>query len=238
MKLKKMMAVTLATTMLMSASMTVCAADDSGGSGGSGNSGSCIKPVVTTTEIADEAASEEENVASAEVIQMVDTSKLLSASAKVNVGGRSVATTVAGAYLAAKVNGVAIVTPEAELAAKLNLKPGQKAYVMVYDFDQKKSNLAMNSISMAAEALGADFVAAINVNLGAKENGKFVTLADGSVKMTVGIPKTAVDASKTYAVIGVQPGGAITYYEDLDADASTVTFDVKAGLGAYAIVVK
>ena len=56
--------------------------------------------------------------------------------------------------------------------------------------------------------------------------------------MAVGIPKTALDVNKTYSVIGVQSGGAITYYEDLDNDPQAVTFNVKAGLGAYAIVAK
>lgn len=229
MKLKKIMVTVLATTMLMSVSLTAFAADGSGGSGGSGE---CTLPTTTTT------TTEKQETAVVVTVPVIDATKVLSEAAKIKVGGKEVQTTVAGVYLANKVAGIAITTPVKELSEKLNLKDGQKAYVVAYDFDQKKSYNAMKSLSMAAEVLGADFVEAINVNLGAMQNGKFIKLEDGSVQMAVGIPKTALDVNKTYSVIGVQSGGAITYYEDLDNDPQTVTFNVKAGLGAYAIVAK
>ena len=92
------------------------------------------------------------------------------------------------------------------------------------------------SVNAAAESIGAAFVAAINVDLGAKENGKFVSLKDGSIAMVVGIPK--VDVTKTYSMVCVQPGGVVTILEDQDANPKTVTFAVQAGLGTYAIVAK
>lgn len=242
MKAKRVIAVIAAATMMMSSSMAVCAAD---GSGGSGETTTATVTSTTSSAAEEESVASGENAAAevsvetAEVVASVfDESKLISASGKISVGGKNITTSVAGAYLATKVNGVAITTSETQLAGKLNLSAGQTPYVMVYDFDQKKSNLAMDSFNIAAEVMGANFVEAININLGAKQNGKFITLSDGSVQMVVGIPKTAIDSNKTYFVVGVQPGGAITYYEDVDTDPNTVTFEVPAGLGAYAIMAK
>jgi hypothetical protein len=219
------MTAVLATAMVLSASLPVCAAD---GSGGTESSTATITSSTTSTSTSN---------AYSEILS-VDETKVVASNAAITVAGKNVTTTVAGAYLTNKVNGVAVVTPAAELAENLNLAAGQKAYVMVYDFDQKKSNLAMNSINGAAQALGAEFITAINVNLGAMQNGKFVKLADGSVNMVVGLPKTAIDPTKTYSVACVQPGGAVTIYQDLDNDPQTLTFNVKAGLGAYAILAK
>ena len=231
MKIKRMMAVVLAAAMAMSTALTVCAADGSGGSGGSGGtSGAGCSTVTSSTS---SSTSNDDSAAPS-----VDITKILSANTVITVGGKNVVTTVAGAYLAEKVNGVAGITPAPELAGTLNLAVGQKAYIMAYDFEQKKSHLAMDSINGAAKALGANFITAINVNLGAMQNGKFVTLTDGSVEVVVGLPKTAIDSTKTYYVACVQPGGVVTLYEDLDEDLQTLTFEVKAGLGAYAILSK
>ena len=52
--------------------------------------------------------------------------------------------------------------------------------------------------------------------------------------MAVGLPKGA-DTTKTYSIICVQPGGVVTMLEDIDTNPKTVTFDVKAGLGTYAL---
>lgn len=237
MKRKKFLAVVLAAVMTMSTAMTVCAADGSGGSDSNVSSSTSSKKTTTTTVITEESDTGS-GVADSSITSSIDMSRVVSASTVVLIGGQRIQTTVAGAYLVDKLNGVAVVTPVAELAAKLNLASGQTAYVMAFDLDQKKSSLAMNSIQMAAEALGADFVAAINVNLGAKQNGKLITLSNGSVNMVVGLPKTAVDPAKTYSVVCVMPGGAVTYYNDLDADPQTVTFEVNAGVGAYAILAK
>lgn len=237
MKRKKFLAVVLAAVMTMSTAMTVCAADGSGGSDSNVSTSTSHKKTTTTTTTGEESDTGS-GVSDESAVSFVDMSKVVSASTAVLVGGQRIQTTVAGAYLVDKLNGVAVITPAAELAANLNLAPGQTAYIMAFDLDQKKSSLAMSSIQMAAEALGADFVAAINVNLGAKQNGKMVSLSDGSVHMMVGLPKTAVDPAKTYSVVRVMPGGSITYYNDLDTNPQTVTFEVSAGTGAYAVLAK
>lgn len=235
MKRRKFMAVVLAAVMTMSTAMTVCAADGSGGSDSNTSSSSSHKTTTTTTAEQGDTGS---GVSDESAISSIDMSRVVSASTAVLVGGQRIQTTVAGAYLINKLNGAAVITPAAEVAANLKLTAGQTAYIMAFDLDQKKSSLAMGSIQMAAEALGADFVAAVNINLAAKQGGRIVALSDGSVNMVVGLPKTAVDPAKTYSIVRVMPGGSVTYYNDLDTNPQTVTFEVGAGIGAYAILAK
>ena len=213
MKMKRILAVVLAATMVMASALTASATTTStSGAGSCGSSSS---------------SSESATVAPAEV---------KAANVAVKVAGLDVKTTIAGGYAAKTVEGVAVTTPMADVKVQLGLKAGQTPYVIVYDTDAKKSHLAMDCVNAAAESIGAAFVAAINVDLGAKENGKFVSLKDGSIAMVVGIPN--VDVTKTYSMVCVQPGGVITILDDLDANPKTVTFEVKAGLGTYAIVAK
>ncbi len=213
MKMKKILAATLAATMVMASALTVCATTTSGGSGASSTSTSTSTSTPTYAEQA-----------------------TVSADATIKVGGVEVKTSVAGVYGAQKVEGVAIAADLATVTANLGLKAGQTPYVIIYDTDAKKSHRAMDSINAAASALGAEFVTALNVDLGAREKGKFVSLADGTIAMVVGVP--SVDETKTYSLVCVQPGGAITILEDQDTNPKTVTFEVKAGLGTYAIVAK
>lgn len=206
MKIKKILAATLAATMVMASALTVCAA---------------------TTQSGGESYAPQTQAEKATV----------SANATVKVGGVEVKTSVAGVYAAEKVQGCAVKTDLATVKANLGLKLGQNPKIVIYDTDPKKSEKAMACVSAAAEAAGASVVATLNVDLGAVEKGKWVTLTDGSVAMGVGLPKGA-DTTKTYVVICVQPGGETTILEDLDTDPKTVTFNVKAGLGTYALAAK
>ena len=53
--------------------------------------------------------------------------------------------------------------------------------------------------------------------------------------MVVGLPK-GVDTTKSISIICVRPGGKTTILEDTDTNPKTVTFELQAGLGTYAIV--
>lgn len=165
------------------------------------------------------------------------TVKTYSASAPIMVAGTQVKTTVAGAFDIKEAQGAAVVTPLSEVKASLGLTGTQAPYVMAFDTDAKKSNLAMGCVNATAEALGGEVVTSLNVTLGAKENGKIVSLANGSAGMAVGLPKKA-DQSKTYSVVCVQPGGVISILEDQDNSPATVTFEIKAGIGTYGIIAK
>ena len=207
MKLKKVLAATLAATMVMSSAMTVSASYyDSSSSSSSSESGSS-------------AAAED----------------VVTADAPIEVAGVAIKTTVAGAYAAKSVRGTAVITPLAQVKASLGLKDGQVPAITIYDTDPLKSPKALACINAAADALGAEVLTTLSVDLGAKENGKWVTLSNGSVALTAGLPKNA-DLTKVYSAVCVQPGGIVTVFEDQDTDPATVTFEVKAGIGAYAIV--
>lgn len=209
MKMKRILAAALAATMVMASALTASAATTTV-SGGSGSS------APSPAQIYLEKASVKADVA-------------------MSVGGLKVKTSVAGIYAAYSVEGCAILSELADVKAALALKAGQTPKVVIYDTDMKNSVHAMASVNAAASALGASVVTAINVDLGAMQNNKWVELKDGAIVMMIGLPKTA-DLTKTYAVVCVQPGGAITIFEDADTNPATVTFPVNAGLGTYAIV--
>ncbi|MCM1048758.1 MAG: hypothetical protein NC433_10055 [Clostridiales bacterium] len=217
--MKRIMAVTAAATMLMSATLMVCAVSDN-------DVASSSAPVRSTPS---------EPVKSPTQIRVEEATK--GTNANIEVAGKEVKTSVAGVYDVATVQGAAVTVSTEEVKASLGLSEGQQPTIFVYDVDAKKSVNAMASINAAAEAMGTDVVACIQVELGAKESGKWVDLEDGSVALMTGLPKKA-DPSLTYSVVCVQAGGAITVLEDLDTDPNTVTFAVNAGLGAYAIVAK
>lgn len=238
---KRLLAATLAATMMMASALTAAAA--SGGSSGTGSSSSSNKETTETTETVETvdsvASRAEAEAAAVEAVatSVAETLQVRSADAKMTVGGSSVQTTVAGAYAAKSVQGLAVTTPVADVKANLGLTGKQTPYIMAFDTNPKKSNLAMDCVDATAEALGGTTVATINVDLAAKENGKLVTLSTGSVGMVVGLPKDA-DTTKTYSIACVQPGGVVTILEDTDASPATVTFEVKAGLGTYGIIAK
>lgn len=214
MKMKKTIAAILAATMVMSTGITVCAA----------GSGSAAPIGVEKTE--GSSGSSTTTAASA----------AKSSGAEISVAGSNVKTSVSGVYAAEKVQGVAVMNSLAEVRSKLNLSGSQTPYVMIFDTDTKKSSKAMDSINAAVTALGGGEIAAtLNINLGAKEKGRFVSLSDGSVGMVVGLPK-GVDTTKSISIICVRPGGKTTILEDTDTNPKTVTFELQAGLGTYAIV--
>lgn len=164
--MKKVLAATLAATMVMASAMTVCATTQSAGSG----------------------SETQESTALATYAE----AKSQAAGAAIKVGGVAVQTSIAGVYAAETVNGVAVTTPAADVTAALGLTNGQKPAIIIYDTDQKKSSAAMVSVNAAIEALGGgELTAVLNVDLGAKQNGKWVTLSNGSVAMKAGLPKTA-----------------------------------------------
>lgn len=205
--IKKMLAATLTATMIMASAIT--AAASSGSSGGS-----------------DEA----------EVVETYASKHSQEAGAAITVGGKEVKTSIEGVYAAYSVQGTAITTSIDAVKATLGLTGSEKPVIIIYDTDVKKSTKAMACVNAAVEAIGGELTATLNIDLGAKDDsGKWVTLSDGSVAMAAGLPKGA-DTSKTYSVVCVQKGGVVTVLEDKDTNPETVTFEVKAGLGTYAIV--
>ncbi|MCM1217591.1 MAG: hypothetical protein NC548_24130 [Lachnospiraceae bacterium] len=227
--IKRVLVASLVATMVFGSVFTVSAT--SGGTNASSGKEESKKEetpapaVVESAEVFTSTPAMQENVVS------------VSAGGAVSVGGASVRSTIAGATIVKSLQGVAVKTPLADVKASLGLTGSQTPYVVAYDTSAKKSPLAMQCVDAAISAAGGSFVSAINVDLCAKDNGKIVTLANGSAAMAAGLPKTA-DQSKTYYVVCVQPGGVITILEDQDTNPATVTFEIKAGLATYAIASK
>ena len=223
-KIKRLLAATLAATLMMATTLTAAAATK--GSSGSSGSDDEEETVVVV-----------ENNGGGYSAPAAPAVPVVSANGKITVAGAAVVTTVAGAYDVKTVQGAAVTTPAADVRANLGLAAGQTPYIMVFDTNPKKSNLAMACVNAAAEALKGTTVATLNVDLAAKQNGRLVTLSKGSVGMVVGLPKNA-DTSKTYSIVCVQPGGVVTILEDQDASPATVTCEVEAGVGTYGIVAR
>lgn len=215
---KKFVAAILAATMVMSSALTVCATD------ASGNDAS----VSDSDDDSDDSG--EEYVPPTYEQKMSQPSD-----APISVAGVEVRTSVAGVYAASSVLGTAVKTSVEDVKTSLGLEEGQTPVIIIYDVDAEKSVNAMASINVAADSMGADVVASLHIELGAKEKGEWITLSDGNVALVTGLPKDA-DTSLTYSVLCVQRGGIVTVLEDLDTNPETVTFAVNTGVGAYAIV--
>lgn len=226
-KIKRLLAATLAATLMMATTLTAAASGNSGGSSGSSDDEKKEETVVVV----------EENNGGGYSAPAAPSVPVVSSNAKMTVAGTAVTTTVAGAYDVKTVQGAAVTTPAADIRANLGLAAGQTPYIMAFDTNPKKSQLAVACVNAAAEALKGTTVATLNVDLYAKQNGKLITLSKGGVGMVVGLPKNA-DTSKKYSIVCVQPGGVVTIFEDQDASPATVTFEVKAGLGTYGIVAR
>lgn len=149
-----------------------------------------------------------------------------------------VKSTVSGVYLATNVNGVAVTTAMASIGDSYGLAKNEKAYVRVYNFDSKRSTAAKAVIDSAAASMGAEVGPVINFEFGKMADGKFSLLpSDGaSFNVKVGIPKSFAKEGKTYAIVCVRPGGAVSIIQDVDNDPNTVTFPTTAGQAAYALI--
>lgn len=146
-----------------------------------------------------------------------------------------VTSTTAGSYRVKTLNGFAVKTSEADLKAAAGLVAGEKPYVKAYDISAKNSPAAFASINAAAQALGGKVIGAINVDFGKLSSGKFAEL-DSSVKARTAVGIPGAKADKKYVVIKVLPGGATEVLEDQDTVTSTLTFEITGGLAAYAVV--
>ncbi|MCM1386873.1 MAG: hypothetical protein NC231_06075 [Bacillus sp. (in: Bacteria)] len=149
-----------------------------------------------------------------------------------------VSSSVSGVYVATSVSGTAVTTSLANIADSYDLSPGEKPYARIYNMDVKKSSQAADVINQTAEAIGAIVGPYVNVELGKMGGGKFELLSSDGAEVTLkfGIPKSFTQSGKTFAMVCVRPGGAVTILEDMDDNPDTVTFNTTGGQGAYAII--
>ncbi len=149
-----------------------------------------------------------------------------------------VKSTTAGVYLATSANGTIVTTGVAAIKESYGLTGSERPYVKFSNLDVKKSPLAKQAIDLAAASQGAVVGPMLNVELGKMSGGKYSLLpSDGAaIRLSFGIPKNFVQAGKTYAVVAVRAGGAVSILADVDTNPNTVTFDTTGGAGAYAII--
>lgn len=147
-------------------------------------------------------------------------------------------TTVTGVYLATSVDGSAVTTGVAAIKEGYGLANNETPYAKFSNLDAKKSPLAKQAIDLAAASQGATVGPMLNVELGKMTAGKYSLLpSDGAaIRLSFGIPKSFAQADKTYAVVCVRAGGAVSILADVDSNPNTITFDTTGGAGAYAIV--
>lgn len=149
-----------------------------------------------------------------------------------------VKSTTAGVYLATGVNGSVVTTSVAAIKEGYGLANNETPYAKFSNLDAKKSPLAKQAIDLAAASQGAVVGPMLNVELGKMTAGKYSLLpSDGAaIRLSFGIPKSFAEAGKTYAVVVVRAGGAVSILADIDSNPDTVTFDTTGGAGAYAII--
>ncbi len=149
-----------------------------------------------------------------------------------------VKTTTAGVYLATSANGTVVTTGVAAIKEGYGLTGSERPYAKFSNLDAKKSPLAKQAIDLAAASQGAVVGPMLNVELGKMSGGKYSLLpSDGAaIRLSFGIPKSFLQADKTYAVVAVRAGGAVSILADVDTNPNTVTFDTTGGAGAYAII--
>lgn len=223
---KRILSSALAMTLLLGSSNVALA---SSGSSLSGNS------ATTTVQAVEEIVTEQ-------VMQIVNESSSGSVSTIAEIPTTSsvagVKSAVSGVYLATSVNGVAVTTGMTTIADSYGLAKNEKAYVRAYNFDSKRSTAAKAVIDSAAASMGAEVGPIINFEFGKMADGKFSLLpSDGaSFNVKVGIPKSFAKEGKTYAIVCVRPGGAVSIIKDADNDPNTVTFPTTAGQAAYALI--
>lgn len=192
-----------------------------------------VMSVSATTTLGNTTSAAEEVIASSTSGEVTTVAEVPSTS---TVAG--VKTTTAGVYLATGVNGSVVTTSVAAIAEGYGLTGSEKPYAKFSNLDAKKSPLAKAAIDLAAEAKGAVVGPVLNIELGKMSGGKYSLLpSDGAaIRISLGIPKSFAQADKTYAVVCVRAGGAVTILEDVDSNPDTVTFDTTGGAGAYAII--
>lgn len=212
--IKKLMIGALTASLVMAPTMSVFA---SGSDGNSASGNAAVEEAV--------AASTSGEVSS--VAEIPSTS---------SVAG--VTTTVPGVYLATSVNGTAITSGVSSITSGYGLSSNEKPYAKFSNLDPKKSTLAKQAIDLCAASQGAEVGPMLNIELGKMAGGKYSLLpSDGAaIRLSVGIPGNFANAGKTYAVVCVRAGGAVSILADVDTNPNTVTFDTTGGAGAYAII--
>lgn len=206
--IKKMLAVTLAATMMVAPALTVCATTEPSA------------PASSTTAEAPNPFKE-----------------AVSATTPQRLGGQTLKSDVPGAIVVpAKSNlqGMVLRQSAATIAAAGGLGKGERPNFTAYVLSRAKSKAVYASIDGAAASMGATVLDAFNANLAKTGNGKRTNLsADVEVPMTIGVKNAN---GRTLALVKVVGGGQTTVLQDQDDNPDTITAPISGGDAAYAVI--
>ena len=148
---------------------------------------------------------------------------------------------VGGVYTAKSVNGVAVTSPVANVAAAAGLNEtdvanGTNVRFYVCDSRNKEAKTALKDV---ADASGRRIIAYIDADLytitkdGVVSN---IRMATSPVTMVFGLPGSLIDQGHTYSVICLAPDGTAVVFDDVDTNNATVTINANV-FGTYAIAI-
>lgn len=242
---KKMISIGLAATMLVVSPTVIArattgsynAGSGNGGSGSGSGGGEVVTPGgsgsnETVTESSDSGGSGSSSSASSSLAGSITAKE---SSFVVNSQGTKMVTTTVGAYSAASVKGLAVVTSMKDVNAALGLSG--KAFAYVIARDSLRGPKAMEQAEIFAAANGVELGTALDILLGKTANGEpvsFLERAEGKVRFVVGIPDNFA-GGYDYAMLRVESGGALTVLPDIDSDPATLTFETEAS-GLFAMM--
>ncbi len=156
----------------------------------------------------------------------------------VSVAGSEMRTSIPGTYAARRIRGAAVTDAYVNAEARLGLRRGQTPYITVSDTEVREHPREMEQLGLIVDAMESDKVEAVlDISLEARKKGKSIRASHGSVYVTVGLSVRRAFEEAAY-VICVRPDGELVVMRDVDSNPDTVTFDVRAGAGVYAVVTK
>lgn len=238
--IKRMMVAALAVTLTVAPSLGVMASGNQSAGSGNQSSQSSGSSSSSSKKTKEEAVVEAVNNSLAAVENNGGSVSSVSSVAQIPTTSAvaGVKTSVAGVYLASSVNGCAVTTGLSAIAGNYGLTAGEKPYARFYNLEAKRSPLAKAAIDDAAASLNAEVGPYVNIELGKLAGGKYSLLpSDGAeIEVKLGVPKSFAQDGKTFAMICVRPGGAVSVLQDVDADPNTITFNTTGGQGAYAMI--
>ncbi len=151
-------------------------------------------------------------------------------------GGNKLVSTVEGVYTETVVDGVAVTTSKADVAAAFGA--GEGAQIRLAVLNSSHGPAAEQCINDGLAGLAADNVNVVRgpaIDINAYLNGKKVIDIDNPVTVVVGVPESFRQAGYEYAVIRVQEGGRVSILTDKEPDSAIVAFDT-TGFGVFVIV--
>ncbi len=141
---------------------------------------------------------------------------------------------VAGAYSLKTIPGAAVKLSGAEIAQQAGLASNATVFVRVYEINAAGSPLALKSINNAIASVGGTYIGAVNFDFGQKVGAKFQNLPeDVEVPVAFGVPKAY--QGKKIGIVQIGKLGATKILEDQDDNPASITVPVSGGLHAYAL---